>query len=264
MNSAFFYSGAFFIYLLALIVELFSLLSKKSFFHKIGMYTLFIGFLFQTPGLILRGIEMNFIPITNVYEAVTFVAWIGAVVVFYMYKTHKIPASVGFISTAVLVGFYAVSSSPLVSPEIAPPVPILRSYWLVLHISFAFLGEVFFIVSFAAALAYLFSKTKEKRARMDDLTYKTILIGFPFFTLGALVFGAIWAKFAWGRFWSWDPKESWSLITWLFYAGYLHSRYVLKWKGKKSIILALVAFAAMIFTFFGVDFLGGLHSTEVR
>ena len=263
MNSSFFYSGAFFIYLIALIIELISLLSKKNFIYKIGMYTLLIGFLFQTPGLILRGIEMNFFPITNIYEAVTFMAWIGAIVAFYMYKSYKIPVSVGFLSTMIIVGFYAISSSPLVSSGVNLPVPVLRSYWLVLHVSFILIGEAFFIISFTAAIVYLFSKTDEMRSRMDELVHRAILIGFPFFTLGALIFGAIWAKYAWGRFWSWDPIETWSLITWLLYASYLHSRYVLKWKGKKSIIMALVAFATVIFTFFGVNLLGGLHGTEV-
>ncbi|QTA38036.1 cytochrome c biogenesis protein CcsA [Thermosipho ferrireducens] len=261
MKDTIFYSLAFGLYLVALLMEIISLFLKKEKIHALAMYTLLLAGILETPGLILRGIQMKFIPITSTFEAVTFIAWVGAFVVFYFYKKYKIDSQTAFISIAVLTTFFAISSSPLVSSEINPPIPALQSYWLVLHVSFAFIGEVFFVVSFATALIYLWSKKEKVKKKMDELTYKSILIGFPFFTLGALIFGAIWAKYAWGRFWSWDPKETWSLITWLFYAGYLHSRYLLKWKGKRSSIIAIIAFMLMIFTFFGVNYiLSGLHS----
>ncbi|KLO23941.1 MULTISPECIES: cytochrome c biogenesis protein CcsA [unclassified Marinitoga] len=261
MTDITFYTISFGIYLVALIISIISLFSKKDVFEKTSVYVLLIAGFVETPGLLLRGIKMGFFPITSTFEAVTFIAWLGTFVVYYFYKKYKINKQVIFVSIATLTSFFAISSSPLVSSEISPPVPALQSYWLVLHVSFAFIGEVFFIISFASALIYLISKDPEKKQKMDELTYKSILIGFPFFTLGALIFGAIWAKYSWGRFWSWDPKETWSLITWFFYAGYLHSRYLMSWKGKKSIILAIVAFILMIFTFFGVNYLlYGLHS----
>ncbi|MBM7559242.1 cytochrome c biogenesis protein CcsA [Marinitoga litoralis] len=261
MSDITFYSLSFFIYLISLIFSIISLFSKKDMFTKYSVYLLLLAGIVETPGLILRGIQMKFFPITSTFEAVTFIAWIGTFVVFYFYKKYNIDKQIVFISILVLTAFFAISSSPLASSDINPPVPALQSYWLVLHVTFAFIGEVFFIISFASAIVYLFTKDYNKKNKFDNITYKSILIGFPFFTLGALIFGAIWAKYSWGRFWSWDPKETWSLITWFFYAGYLHSRYIMSWKGKKSVILAIIAFFIMIFTFFGVNYLlYGLHS----
>lgn len=96
---------------------------------------------------------------------------------------------------------------------------------------------------------------------LDDLTYKCIAVGFPVFTLGGLVFGAVWADQAWGRYWSWDPKETWSLITWFVYAFFLHARYLRGWKGQKIAIVAVIGFVSTIFTYLGVNLLlTGLHS----
>ncbi len=96
---------------------------------------------------------------------------------------------------------------------------------------------------------------------LDELTYKTIAIGFPIFTLGGLIFGAIWADQAWGVYWSWDPKETWSLITWLVYAFFLHARFMKGWRGKKVAVVAVIGFIAVVFTYLGVNlFLSGLHS----
>ncbi len=96
---------------------------------------------------------------------------------------------------------------------------------------------------------------------MDRLMATSIGIGYPIFTAGALVFGAIWAETAWGSWWSWDPKEIWALITWLIYTAYLHTRLVRKMRGRVSAVLVIVGFLATLFTFFGVNFLlSGLHS----
>jgi cytochrome c-type biogenesis protein CcsB len=100
---------------------------------------------------------------------------------------------------------------------------------------------------------------------LDEITYKSIAIGFPIFTLGGLIFGAIWANQAWGVYWSWDPKETWSLITWFFYAFYLHGRMIRGWRGKKVAIVAVVGFMAVIFTYLGVNMLlSGLHAYGSR
>ncbi|MBI4697368.1 MAG: cytochrome c biogenesis protein CcsA [Nitrospirae bacterium] len=96
---------------------------------------------------------------------------------------------------------------------------------------------------------------------LDDIAYKSIAIGFPLFTIGGLIMGAIWANSAWGKYWSWDPKETWSLITWFVYALYLHSRFVSGWRGKRVAILAVIGFVAVILTYLGVNLvLSGLHS----
>ena len=96
---------------------------------------------------------------------------------------------------------------------------------------------------------------------MDSVSYRCVAVGFPLFTLGGLVFGMVWAYKAWGTYWSWDPKEVWSLITWFVFALYLHTRIVMGWKGKRSAIIAILGFLAALFTYFGVNYLlAGLHS----
>jgi cytochrome c-type biogenesis protein CcsB len=115
-------------------------------------------------------------------------------------------------------------------------------------------------VSFVAAIVYLATKDEARRAGADRIIYTTIGIGYPIFTAGALIFGAVWAETAWGRWWGWDPKETWAFITWLVYTAYLHTRLVKRLR-KHGATLAIIGFVFTIFTFFGVNFLlSGLHS----
>ncbi len=114
---------------------------------------------------------------------------------------------------------------------------------------------------FGHILKKLISSFSISENLLDELTYKNIAVGFPVFTLGGLIFGAIWADQAWGRYWSWDPKETWSLITWFVYALYLHARFLRGWRGKKIAILAVIGFFSTIFTYLGVNLLlSGLHA----
>ena len=95
---------------------------------------------------------------------------------------------------------------------------------------------------------------------LDDLNYRAIMIGFPLLTLG-IITGAAWANYAWGTYWSWDPKETWSLIVWFVYAAFLHARFTREWRGKRTAVLSLIGFVAVVFTYFGVNYvLSGLHS----
>jgi cytochrome c-type biogenesis protein CcsB len=120
---------------------------------------------------------------------------------------------------------------------------------------------VFFIWRYGEVLKTVIRKFNVTADMLDEITYKSIAIGFPIFTLGGLIFGAIWADQAWGVYWSWDPKETWSLITWFIYAFYLHSRFMRGWKGKKVAIVAVIGFMAVIFTYLGVNLLlSGLHA----
>jgi len=183
------------------------------------------------------------------------------------FKTRK----AGPFVLLIVLGLMALASSPLMPGEISPLVPALQSYWLWLHVSVTLIGEAFFAVAFVTAILYLISERKARTsgdsgaARAADLydrvTYRAVAAGFPLFTLGALVFGMIWAERAWGRYWSWDPKETWSFITWMVYALYLHTRIVMGWKGRRSAVVAILGFLAALFTYFGVNYLlSGLHS----
>ena len=120
---------------------------------------------------------------------------------------------------------------------------------------------IFIIWRYGSILKTVIEKFNIGSETLDEITYKSIAIGFPVFTLGGLIFGAIWADQAWGVYWSWDPKETWSLITWFIYAFYLHSRMIRGWRGKKVAIVAVIGFMAVIFTYLGVNLLlSGLHS----
>jgi len=152
------------------------------------------------------------------------------------------------------------------------PEEFIHSY--LFKTSFLHSSSAVKIISWAASLAALFviwqygyilkrvlEKLNVTPDMLEEITYRSIAVGFPIFTLGGLIFGAIWADQAWGVYWSWDPKETWSLITWFIYAFYLHGRMVRGWKGKKVAIVAVIGFAAVIFTYLGVNLLlSGLHS----
>ncbi len=213
--------------------------------------------------IIDRSIKINFVAITNTFESLVFYAGVISLVLFIYRiknKDQTLPLII-FGGTVITIILLAIASSPIAPKEVLPPVPALQSAWLVLHVSFAFIGEAFFAISFVAAIYYLFVKDKDKQKNIDRIIYTSIAIGFPIYTAGALIFGAIWAQYAWGSFWSWDPKETWSLITWLTYTVYLHTRFIKKLKGKPSAIFAIIGFVFTIFTYFGVNFLlSGLHS----
>lgn len=211
-----------------------------------------------------RSVRIRFAAVTNIYESLLFFSAAVFAVLFILRmvrRTQGFSPFVIFGATMVGLALLAVSSSPVAPHAVQPPIPALRSYWLVLHVTFSFIGEAFFVVSFVAAIGFIASRKEQRRAEMDRLVAASIGIGYPVFTAGALVFGAIWAETAWGSWWSWDPKETWTLITWLIYTACLHTRLVKKLRGRVSAWLALIGFLATVFTFFGVNYLlPGLHS----
>jgi ABC-type transport system involved in cytochrome c biogenesis permease subunit len=212
---------------------------------------------------VYRSLQIDFVAITNTFESLVFFSGVIALVLFiYIVRSReKALTFIPFGGTVIAIILLAIASSPIASAEIQPPVPALQSSWLVLHVTFSFIGESFFVVGFVAAVAYLVLAEGERKKNTDRIMYTSIAIGYPIFTAGALIFGAIWAEYAWGRFWSWDPKETWSLITWLVYTAYLHTRFIKKLRGKVSAILAIIGFGFTVFTFFGVNYLiPGLHS----
>ncbi|TFG82547.1 MAG: cytochrome C biogenesis protein [Spirochaetales bacterium] len=213
--------------------------------------------------LVMRSIQVSFIALTSTYESLVFYAAIVILLVVGFRLQKKLPYSqaAAFGATMVAIILMAVASSPLIPKDALPPIPALRSGWLILHVSFSFIGEAFFVVSFVASILFLSTKDGDRRLAMDRITYTSVAIGYVFFTAGALAFGAIWAEQAWGRWWSWDPKETWALVSWLVYTIYLHVRITMKRKDSLPSIIAVAGFLCTVFTFFGVNYLlSGLHS----
>lgn len=254
---------AFMLLITSLLIQIVFLFLRGKAHDRFSHYLLLAAalLLFLTTGI--RSAQINFFAITNTFESLVFFAGVIALILF-VYKLKAGEKGLPFVhfgSTVVSIILLTIASSPTIPKEALPPIPALRSHWLVLHVTFSFIGEAFFVFAFAASIYYLAVKDEKKRKVADRITYTSIGIGYPIFTAGALIFGAVWAQYAWGSYWSWDPKETWALVTWIIYTGYLHTRFVAKLKGKASAILSIVGFCFTMFTFFGVNYLlSGLHS----
>jgi cytochrome c-type biogenesis protein CcsB len=244
---------------------------------KVATGTLLAGVLVETAALLLRWYEsyqmgIGRAPLTNLYESLVFFAWTIAIVYLLMERKFKIKTAGAFVTPFPFIIMAYASLNP---NEIQPLVPALQSNWLISHVVTCFVGYAAFAVSFGVSFLYLFKVNAENRPAknpggllnylpasdlLDEVGYKTIAIGFPLLTIG-IITGAFWANVAWGTYWSWDPKETWSLIVWLIYAAYLHARITKGWRGKKAAVLSIVGFSATIFCYLGVNLiLSGLHS----
>jgi len=221
----------------------------------------------QTFGLILRWIEsyqlgVGHAPLSNFYESLIVYSWCISLVLVIMKKRLDYPAITVFgVLISLLLMAYA-SISPSVDRNIQPLVPALQSNWLHVHVITCFLAYASFVVSFVCGLLYVAPRKNmaPSRETLDDINYRSVIVGFPMLSAGIFT-GAVWAHYAWGSYWSWDPKETWSLITWIVYALFLHARLARGWRGKKIAVLSIIGFACVIFTYFGVNFiLSGLHS----
>lgn len=265
LNSTTFLSISLLPYLFSGDVYLLSVLLKRKQLSKPGLYLFIIGIVMQSIALILRTIEVRHAPFVTIYEAMMFWSWlIGLTFLFFELRFKFAPLG-AIVAEIIFVIVLVATFMPARYKEASLLVPALQSRWLEFHIGTALVAYSCFAISFSVSLIYLFKKSDEPEAfmnkeRLDNIGYKAIGIGFAFLTLG-IISGSIWANLAWGRYWGWDPKEVWSLITWLIYAVYLHLRIIAKWKGKPAAITSVIGFLSVIFTFFGVSFLlEGLHS----
>jgi cytochrome c-type biogenesis protein CcsB len=239
----------------------------------------YVGFIVQTVAIILRWKEsytmgVGHAPLSNLYESVVFFSWTIILIYGIIEFKYKYRIVGAFVVPFALLGM--AWAQLYLDSGIQPLVPALQSNWLLYHVITCFLGYAAFAVACGISIMYLIKEKMENPAGdtaaggligqfpsikvLDDLNYKAIMIGFPLLTLG-IVTGAAWANYAWGTYWSWDPKETWSLIVWFIYAAFLHARITRGWVGKRAAILSVVGFAATIFCYLGVNlFLSGLHS----
>ncbi len=241
-----------------------------------------VALLVQTAALLLRWRESYQIgyghaPLSNLYESLVFAAW-AIMLVYLLLEARSGHRSLGAVPA--LCSFLAMayaSFSPDIDSKIQPLVPALKSNWLIAHVITCFIGYAAFAVSFGISIMYLLRESRTgsgnpgpdaggvlamlpEPRQLDELNHQMILFGFLWLSIG-IITGSVWANSAWGTYWSWDPKETWSLITWLVYAALLHARTLRGWRGSRVAKLSILGFACVLFTYFGVNFLlSGLHS----
>jgi len=279
MTSSMLFNIATFSYLISMLVFFTFLAVKSKQVGFTGSLVAYFGFVVHTAAIILRwkesyDIGMGHAPLSNLYESVVFFSWtiiliFGAIDLKYKYRVVG-----AFVVPFALLGMAWAQLG--MDSGIQPLVPALQSNWLLYHVITCFLGYAAFAVACGISIMYLIKAGKDEPSGgaqaggiiamfpsikiLDDLNYKAIIIGFPLLTLG-IITGAAWANYAWGTYWSWDPKETWSLIVWFIYAAFLHARFTRGWVGKKAAVLSIVGFAATIFCYLGVNLLlSGLHS----
>ena len=222
-------------------------------------------------GLVLRGVWAGRVPWGNMYEFS--LAWtLGILAVFLVVSTRRDIRWLGLpvVFLALLSLGLAVT---VLYTEAAQLVPALKSWWLVIHVASAIICGGAFTVAAAISVLYLWRDRAERKgkvtglvaslpdaSRLDTLSYRILAFAFPLWTF-AVISGAIWAENAWGRYWGWDPKETWAFITWVIYAGYLHARSTAGWRGRRAAYISLIGFVSFLINYFGVNiFVNSLHS----
>nr|YP_010197545.1 heme attachment to plastid cytochrome c [Gracilaria flabelliformis subsp. simplex]UAD85961.1 heme attachment to plastid cytochrome c [Gracilaria flabelliformis subsp. simplex] len=273
---------SFALFLVNLMIYWINIAFKRSkILYKLGtIITISINLLLSTS-LSLRWIYNGYFPLSNLYESLIFLTWGLSFVQLILEQQNSSPF-IGCITTPI--GLFTIGFASLSLPEnmqeASPLVPALRSNWLMMHVSIMIISYAILIIGSLLSILFLILYNIRNRANnnitssnstqqlsritllqsIDNLSYRIIGLGFPLLTIG-IIAGAVWANEAWGSYWSWDPKETWALITWLVFAAYLHSRLNKAWQGEKPAILASIGFVVVWICYLGVNFLGqGLHS----
>ncbi len=254
-------------------------LFKKRLLGIIALTIAIGGLLIQTVGIGWRWYEsyqmgIGHAPLTNMYESLVFFAWCIILLYVFMEFKYKNNLMGAFVTPFAFFAMAYASFAKGISQEISPLVPALQSNWLIAHVITCFIGYGAFAAAAGLGFMYLLKKRANEKNLpknsltaslpelkvIDDINHKTLVFGFLWLSAG-IITGAVWANEAWGTYWSWDPKETWSLITWFIYASTLHARFTRGWSGNRIAWLAIIGFIAVFFTYFGVNFwLSGLHS----
>jgi len=259
-----------FIYGLSAIGYFIFFITQKQEFGSRAFVLVLSGWILQAGLLAYRWLVFKSFAVSNLYESLNFFAWI--IVLVYLISEFRRKLWTDGVFVLPLVVSLAAYAATLNS-DLRPLPAVLKSPWMAVHVTLCFLSYACFTLAFCFAVMYVWQE-KELKSRkvdgfffrlpalefLDRLGYRAVVFGFIFLSLG-IVSGSIWAQKAWGVFWNWDPKETWSLVMWLLYLVYLHGRLMSGWRGKKSAYLSIIGFAVMLFTYLGVSFLlPGLHS----
>ncbi|MFM8190553.1 MAG: c-type cytochrome biogenesis protein CcsB [Candidatus Nanopelagicus sp.] len=245
--------------------------SKTERLGRLGSAFMVIGTLLLLAGVIFRGISANRVPWGNMYEFS--ITGTLAFSIAYLYALKKYQMRWLGLPAAIAILLTLGTAVTLLYRPSAPLVPALKSPWLVIHVSAAIIsGGVFLLANFIAATYLILDRYEQKGARpiwmqkfptlesLDNLSYRLIALVFPLWTFSVIA-GAIWAEAAWGRYWGWDPKETWAFITWVAYAAYLHARVTVGWRGRKAAWLCLLAGSTFLFNYIYINVWGtGKHT----
>jgi cytochrome c-type biogenesis protein CcsB len=236
---------------------------------RVGMSLTTLGFVLHLCGVVARGLAVQRVPWGNMYEFSTAAA-LAAMAAFLVLTTRYDVKWMGvFVVTPVLLTLGLAVT--VLYTDAAQLLPALHSYWLVVHVIAAVTSAGVFTLGAVISVLYLVRERAERKgslrptrlpaaAQLDRLAYRVHAFVFPLWTF-AVIAGAIWAESAWGRYWGWDPKETWAFITWVVYAAYLHARATAGWKGRRAAAVALTGFGAFLFNYFVINiFITGFHS----
>jgi len=251
------------LYLASTVSYLLYLFIQKDGFHRAGIYLLTAGVGIHSAEILYATVSSGQLPATNLYDALSISAWAIAlvfVVIQFRYKIRILGIFAAPLAAMVTILSARLPDAPLQAQN------IFNSIWFIIHIVSVFIGNAALALACGVGLLYLLQehaiKTKNRGffysrlpslELLDTTGYACIVVGFTMLTIG-LITGFVYAKAIWGRFWSWDPKEVWSGITWILYAVLLHERLTVGWRGRRAAIMAIVGFCVVLFTFFGVNF----------
>ena len=240
------------------------LFAQKDVYHRLSFRVMLAGFVLHTGLIGYEYVRIGYFPAQNLHQTLLFAGWALAgvfLVLKHRYRLNILGIYAAPLTTVIMIAAFFV---PAVS---VTPTPLFKSLWLILHIVIIFIAEASMALACGTGILYLIQEhaIKSKSNRfflkrlpslefLDRTGYAFIISGFTMLTIG-LITGFVYAHLVWGRFWSWDNKEIWSMITWLIYAALLHGRLVSGWRGRRAAIMAIIGFAALLFTFFGVNFL---------
>ena len=229
-----------------------------------------VGWGLHVASAVTRGLAVDRVPWGNMYEFSSMVCLCAVTAWLYLLTRQPLRHLGGFLMLPVIL-YLGIAAMLLYAPA-APLVPALNSYWIKIHVVGAMASSGIFMVGFVAAVLYLWRERAERRsgaagssrfpsaAALDRVAYRVNAFGFPVWTF-AVMAGAVWAEAAWWRYWGWDPKETWSFITWVIYAGYLHARATAGWRGPRAAYVAIAGFASLMVTYYVVNiWISGLHS----
>ncbi len=244
--------------------------NQKKETRKVARFTLGAAGILHTVALGAAYMEAGHTPITNMHETVSFFAWSMTWAFLGFHWRYKVKNFGTFVSVVIAVLMVIAALSP---NEVRPLPPLLQSMWLPIHAALAIMANAFLAMGFCGGIMYLLQEREIKSRRfgifyerlpsleaLDTLNHHCLSIGFPLLTMG-MITGSVWAKQTWGVYWQWDPKETWSLITWFIYAALLHLRFTMGWRRRRAAIMSIIGFAAAMFTLWGVSYLlGGIHT----